>query len=405
MANNNIFAFLKRITLKRLHDFPLSEEEREELFRISKADEQIRRIAPRLEDHGEMGKEEEARQYFERRKWAAFRRVMKSSGREREVMGLGNQARILVIRLSVAAAIIGGVIGIFAVYREFSKVDKANLVAQDFQPAAYRAMLKLGDGRLLSLDNSGSAGIIASQGTSKLQKSDGGVLTYNAATTGSHTSTIYNTLSTDKGQRYVVNLPDGTKVWLNAGSTLRFFADLGSKEKERQVELRGEAYFEVAANKSVPFKVFTSNGAEINVLGTHFNVAAYADEPTISITLLQGAVKVAYKGQSSILHPGQQAIALPGPGALSVNKGVDVDRATAWRKGYFDFNQPLSQVMRELSRWYDVKLDNKGNRNIDDTIVIRESREVPLSTMLRRLERIGSGKYSLVDSTIVVKPY
>lgn len=224
-------------------------------------------------------------------------------------------------------------------------------------PGGNKAVLTLADGSQITLDSTGN-GAIASQGNVQVIKLDSGQLAYNATkgTTGKEMS--YNTLVTPRGGQFRIILPDGTKVWLNAASSLRFPTAFSGKKRE--VQLIGEAYFEVAHNPQMPFKV-TANAMEVQVLGTHFNIMAYPDEANIETTLLEGAVKIENGENDVMLKPGQQA-ELNRKGKMSVNSNVDVEEVVAWKNGYFHFNhEPLEGMMRQIGRWYDAEISYEGN--------------------------------------------
>ena len=167
---------------------------------------------------------------------------------------------------------------------------------------------------------------------------------------------LYNSISTPPGGQYAVTLSDGTKVWLNAASWIRFPTSF--KEGSRRVEIGGEAYFEVAKDKSKPFLV-SSGGMEVQVLGTHFDINAYSNEPTIRTTLLEGSVKVV-KGKSAlVLAPGDQASVCGEQ--VTVARNANLEEAVAWKNGFFEFNgADIQSVMRSLERWYDVKVVYEG---------------------------------------------
>ncbi|MBK7288921.1 MAG: FecR domain-containing protein [Chitinophagaceae bacterium] len=189
-------------------------------------------------------------------------------------------------------------------------------------------------------------------------KLDDGQLAYN--TEGVAGEVVYNTISTPRGGQYQLTLADGSKVWLNAASTLRFPATFSGTE--RKVELTGEGYFEVAKNAAMPFKVGLENGVEVEVLGTHFNVMSYSDDEQIKTTLVEGKVKVLNGDNNVILSPNQQAQFTKGNKSLLVDKDADVNKAIAWKNGLFDFdNDNIVDILRQLSRWYDVQIQYVGN--------------------------------------------
>ncbi|MBO9154005.1 FecR family protein [Chitinophaga sp. GCM10012297] len=229
--------------------------------------------------------------------------------------------------------------------------------ASQVLPGGNKAMLILSDGRRITLDTADN-GTIASQGNVQVIKLDSGQLAYNPSdAVGKGKAIGYSTLVTPKGGQFRITLPDGSKVWLNAASTLRFPNAFAGGERE--VQLTGEAYFEVAKNPAMPFKVKVNDMA-VQVLGTHFNVMAYPDEPGIRTTLLEGAVKVQH-GESAVqLEPGQQAN-LSLSGKMTTKNDVDVEEVVAWKNGYFHFNrESLQGVMRQIGRWYDAEIAYEG---------------------------------------------
>jgi len=229
-------------------------------------------------------------------------------------------------------------------------------------PGGYKATLTLADESVVALDNSSSAW---EQGNTRISNVNGQELVYSAPANNANIdkSVVYNKVSTPRGGQYRIVLPDGSKVWLNAASTLRF--PIAFAGEERNVLLTGEAYFEVNSHpagnggQNVPFTV-SVNGAKVTVLGTHFNVMAYDDETALKTTLLEGAVKISSGRVSSLLKPGQQAqiqssaTGLGSPAAIKVAE-TDVNSAMAWKNGFFDFEgTDFPTVMRQIARWYNV---------------------------------------------------
>ena len=195
-------------------------------------------------------------------------------------------------------------------------------------------------------------------------------------------------------------LADGSKVWLNAASSLRFPAAFTGKE--RKVELMGEGYFEVAKNASMPFKVEV-NGMEVEVLGTHFNINSYNDEPAIRTTLLEGSVKINKNNTTSLLKPGQQA-EVNSAGEVRIINDAGIDEAVAWKNGKFQFDRAdIYAVMRQIARWYDVDIEYKGaaiRSHFGGTI----SRNVNLSQVLNMLHLTGEVKCEVNGKKIMVMP-
>lgn len=224
-------------------------------------------------------------------------------------------------------------------------------------PGGNKAILILGDSSTILLDSAGN-GQIASQGNIQVNKINGEVVYKSTQQQDAGSSLSYNTLRTPKGGQYQLTLADGTKVWMNAASSLRYPTAFSGSD--RKVELTGEAYFEVAKDISKPFHVVL-DGIEVEVLGTHFNIMAYDNEKAIQTTLLEGAVKLKTAANDAILKPGQQGILNRNAGTLKVTSNVDINQQIAWKNGYFQFNRTdLETIARQLERWYDVDISYEG---------------------------------------------
>lgn len=222
----------------------------------------------------------------------------------------------------------------------------------DIAPGATGAVLTLGDGSEISLDSLGN-GIIANEGGTEVALNNG-LVVYRAHENGAPT---YNTMSTPRGRQFQLLLPDGTKAWLNAASSLKYPTAFSGAE--RRVEVTGEVYFEVAPNKNMPFRV-SVNQVQIEVLGTHFNVNAYPDEELITTTLLEGAVKIETAAGVRTLAPAQQS-RVDGQGRQQVLNDVNLDEIIAWKNGYFYFEDTdMSAILRQFARWYDVEVVYEG---------------------------------------------
>jgi len=225
---------------------------------------------------------------------------------------------------------------------------------------------------------------LAKQGNIKVLKLNGQIA-YNK-TGDMKAKPVYNTITTSNGNQYQLILTDGSKIWLNAASSIRFpNAFTGS---ERKVEITGEVYFEIAKNPAKPFKVDFKNTAgekdEIEVLGTHFNVNTYIDEPGMKATLLEGSVKIKAGNKTQMLSPGQQANITSN--GIEVKKNVDLENVMAWKNGYFLFdNTDIYTLMRQVSRWYNVDVKYQG-KITEEGFSGKISREVPLSKFIEVLE-------------------
>jgi len=278
-------------------------------------------------------------------------------------------------------------------YSGLKKPSKQPVALADIQPGGDHATLTLANGRTILLDNV-AFGAIAQEGGLQAIKTDSGEITYQGHATGNG---LYNTLATPKGGRYMLRLPDGTKVWLNAATSLKF--PVGFSPVERRVVLKGEAYFEVARDASRPFYVNTAD-QEVKVLGTHFIVSSYPDEKEARTTLLEGSVKVTAYGKERTIKPGQVASLRHND---LVTEGADLDQAIAWKDGVIDMTgQPLDQILREISRWYDIEViyeskipDIKLNGQID--------RGAMLSQVLAWLDQMGV-KSKLEGRRLTIRP-
>jgi ferric-dicitrate binding protein FerR (iron transport regulator) len=218
----------------------------------------------------------------------------------------------------------------------------------------------------------------------------------------------YNTLSTPRGGQYQLTLPDGSKVWLNAASSIHY--PTAFTGKERSVEITGEAYFEVAKDPYKPFRVVSLAAAgnsplEIKVLGTHFNVNAYEDEASISTSLLEGKLSI---NGSRPLAAGEQAVIVRGPSgaakAIRIVNVPDIEGSIAWKEGLFNFNQEnISSIMRQLSRWYDVEVAFEGPLPKDQFTAII-SRNNNISQVLKMLEATNRIHFKIDRKKITTMP-
>lgn len=263
----------------------------------------------------------------------------------------------------------------------------------DILPGRDGAILKLADGSQIVLDSAGNGMLANEKGTEVLLNN--GRLTYHAASTS---EVSYNTMIIPKGRQFQVMLSDGSKVWLNAESSLRYPTVF--KGKERKVEITGEAFLEVAPDNKQPF-IVTTHGMEVQVLGTSFNINAYNDEAQIKTTLAEGSVKVISGSSSVMLTPGKQAVADKTSGLKVLN--ADVNSEIAWKQGYFKFeDDSIEDIMRQLSRWYNVEVRYEGK--ITERFFSTVSRNVPISQVLTLLERTGAVHFTTEGNRITVKP-
>lgn len=271
----------------------------------------------------------------------------------------------------------------------------------DVAPGGNRATLTLANGTEIGLD-SASNGEIAQQGGVTVTKTKSGQVIYNLADLASSAPAAegYNTIATPRGGQYQVILPDGSHVWLNAASSIRFPTVF--RNNERKVEINGEAYFEVAKDKTKPFRVL-SGEQTVEVLGTHFNVMAYDDEKAIITTLLEGSVAVSNQKGRVIIKPNQNVTMQRNGSTLTVNE-TDVEAAVMWKNGYFHFDdEPIEGIMRKISRWYNVEIVYKGNI-AGKTFGGNISRFKNVSELLDVLQTTGSIHFQIKERRIIVMP-
>lgn len=301
-------------------------------------------------------------------------------------------------RIAVAASIVV-CIGIgFYFYQKNQTIPTEITAKNDIAPGGNKAFLTLADGKRITLTNA-KTGELAEQSGVKITKAADGQLIYTVSSVSNKKNKInaYNTIETPRGGNYQVRLPDGTKVWLNAASTIKYPVSFASLKERRVTLLSGEAYFEVAKDKKHPF-IVKSPRQEIEVLGTHFNINAYTDEGKTTTSLIEGSVKIIYAGNSQMLQPGEQAISSDNSTVKMENGAED---AIAWKQGIFHFEDAdVKAVFRQLSRWYDMDIvyenDVKSYRFTGEI-----SKSLNLSEALSGLQFIGL-KFKVEGKRIVV---
>jgi ferric-dicitrate binding protein FerR (iron transport regulator) len=268
----------------------------------------------------------------------------------------------------------------------------------DIAPGGNKAILTLSDGTKVVLDTANN-GALTKQGDVTVIKLDG-QLAYNKEGSTAK-EVLYNTITTPKGGQYQLVLADGTRVWLNAASSLRYPTSFTGSE--RRVEITGEAYFEVAKNAAMPFKIKVDGKGEVEVLGTHFNINAYRDEQAISTTLLEGSIRFTdlENMKAAIIIPGQQVL-MGIDGQLKLNKNPDLESVIGWKNGSFHFNsQDIKSIMRQISRWYDVDVVYSGETS-GETFSGIVSRKSNISEVLNLMEDSGV-KFKIEGKRIIVQ--
>lgn len=273
------------------------------------------------------------------------------------------------------------------------------IIQQEVPPGGWKATLRLADGSVIALQDTGTSMVKTGNGI-RITQQNGEVIYEN---TGAGTAAVqgrWNTISTPLGGKYKLLLPDGSRVWLNAGSDLRFPAVF--EDSRREVELTGEAYFDVARNEHAPFRVKV-NGLTVDVLGTHFNVKAYSDEPLVQATLIEGSVKVSTHAGAELLYPGKQASLDKAKKQLEI-RAANIKDVLAWKNDLFHFSkESLEDVMRKIGRWYNVEIIYSGVAT-DTKFSGMISRNVPLSQVLGMLEMTGGAKFRVEGKKVTVLP-
>jgi transmembrane sensor len=338
----------------------------------------------------ELTKEENIEKTME---WYAGINEEKAYQRIKKRIGFKPQKRkvVSVSFISVAASVLL-IVGIAAFFlwqknQEAGKDAHPVALSQDLPPGSNKAILTLTDGRKIILDSTAPKTI--SEGRIKI---DAGVISYDTLVASPPKE---NLLTVPRGGQFMVVLADGTKVWLNAESSLKYVTSFVGNE--RRVVLTGEAYFEVAKNKEKPF-IVESSGNTIKVLGTKFNVNSYKNEDVFTATLVEGSVQITKGTVSKILKPGQQA-------SITENKievaETDVSENTAWKNGEFVFrNAPVHAIARQLARWYDLDVEYRdpAEKHLNATI----KRNIPLSKLLQYLEETGDVHFKTEGKKLIV---
>lgn len=375
----------------------LSKEEEAHLMQILEKDEHKRKI---LEYYKQTAPAQERLDYMNSLDIdAAWDKV-----RQRYNGKSGNGRNYGFLKYVAALAIMASSVALWLVFDK--KDDKVvtpiaiNKHLNDVPPGSNVAVLVLSNGKKVRLDS----------GDVRLEEKDGthlsgnqGALAYSNDEASDKEEVLYNTLIVPRGGTYSLQLPDGTNVWLNAMSELRFPVKFGTKE--RKVELTGEAYFEVAKNKNVPFKVLTRR-QEIEVKGTHFNVNSYADANFDRTTLLEGSVKISDPSVPArfwMLSPGEQAETNKRTGQVLVARG-NMKEAVAWKNGYFLFNdESLESIMAKVARWYDIEVIYAGKLE-EQSFLAQIERSKKISSILNLLESSGNVHFKISGRRVIVMP-
>jgi len=310
----------------------------------------------------------------------------------------GNQGEFIKIgiRLAAAAISIGVLIAVTMIFFVNRKPATPAQLVKDVPPGTNKATLILSSGQYLNLSDA-TKGQIYHQNGIKVSKTQSGQVIFDYS--GSEPAGEQNTITTPYGGQWQIRLPDGSQVWLNAASSLTFPTSF-SHGVNRIVKLTGEGYFEVAKDAAHPFIVL-SGDQRVEVLGTHFNINSYADEPSLKTTLIEGRIKVGVLGNnaSMILKPNDQSVVINHQ--ITVHK-VDPAEALAWKNGYFQFeDEPISSIMRKIARWYDVEVQYSGNIT-DGGLNGRVSRTKNISQVIKALEATQTVHFKMEGRRITV---
>ncbi|ATP56958.1 hypothetical protein CPT03_10925 [Pedobacter ginsengisoli] len=311
----------------------------------------------------------------------------------------------LVIKISAAAVIICALLAGIFFYNGKGKGDQPAFVSKNtkeiINPGGNKATLTLGNGTKIDLTAAG-VGQVVKIGNVTVVKSEDGQVEYKSASALPSTAVSYNTITTPRGGQYKVVLPDGSEVVLNSMSSLKF--PTAFSMNERLVSLTGEGYFEVKRNEKAAFKVNVNGKQVVEVLGTHFNIMAYDDEPLIKTTLLKGRVHISVNKSDAglILKPGQQALQSTS-GELNMKELSDPDQIVAWKNGLTSFSKSdIKSIMRQVARWYDVEVEYRPgipNRSFSGDI----SRGSSISSLLKILE-LNDVHFVVEGKKIIVMP-
>ncbi|UKJ07009.1 FecR family protein [Solitalea lacus] len=299
--------------------------------------------------------------------------------------------------ISAAAAIIVGV-GLIYYKSKFTNPTLQTASKVDIVPGKVGATLTLSNGKKINLTNA-IKGELAKEAGISISKNAEGQLVYEVKADENDINRV-NTLTTANGQTYILILPDKSKAWINAASSLTYSASL-MEGGVRKVKLKGEGYFEVTKDKVHPF-IVESEGQEVEVLGTHFNISNYPDDKFVKTTLLEGSVRVIAKstGNTQILKPGEQINIIGN--SIQINQGVDLEEVIAWKNGYFKFNEGLESILTKLSRWYDVDIIYQTKISPELVFAAEISRSKSISDVLKVIEAAGNVHFKIEGRRVIV---
>ena len=314
------------------------------------------------------------------------------------------KAQVHVLSGNIAVAVLMIIVGIGGFFiwdkkkQDIPVTVKRTLRKNDISPGGNRAILTLADGTSIALDTAKN-GYLTNQRNTKITKVNTGLLSYKNGEKNAG-KIMYNTITTPRGAQYELELADGTGVWLNSASSLTF--PTAFQGKERRVVLKGEGYFEVTKNTSMPFHV-TINTIDVKVLGTHFNIMGYSDEENINTTLLEGKVYVTLNNVTKSLLPGNEAVLNKTTSHFEISK-ANISQAIAWKNGEFRFkDMGIKELMRQVGRWYDVDVEYRtpATGQVFNASLPRMSN---VSALLQTLELTGTVHFKIENKKIIVLP-
>ncbi len=434
--NKNDKAIFEELMDKYLSD-TIGPEERALLFKMIRKGESVPLLDKYMETGFDVSAGMEASPEWEAAFDARLLARIRHKTRENSRVPFPIRPIRMMIRYAAAILLLLVMSGVFYFLRKGHHINSQVIAkgSENITPGHNGAILTLSNGHNILLDSAGN-GLVATQGKTEIHKEDGRI-TY---TGNDNKELVYNSITTARGRQWSLVLPDGSKVRLNAASTLKYPAAFAGKQRE--VELKGEAYFEVAENKEQPFIVKVNN-TEVKVLGTHFDIMAYEEEPALTTTLLEGSVAVSSNAQSRTLRPGQQAcidqqtqqtpIGQPTRTSqqnsinqqtntsqpantgqptrtnqnapIAIINNADIERTMAWTTGFFKFDHTdLRTMMREISRWYDVDVVYETELKESDTYSGRVSRNLAIADLITFLEGNKVHHFRTNGKKVIVLP-
>ena len=318
-----------------------------------------------------------------------------SIDKQTTVKKIGFQQRFRWVAAAIFLLIAAG-ISYYIAYQSDKKIIAPSLISKtDITPGREGAKLTLSNGRVIIVDTA-KEGLLASEGRVQIFKENGKIV-YK----GIGEEVVYNEITTDNGRFSTAVLPDGSFVWLNAASSIRY--PLQFKGDERRISMKGQVSFRVVHNPQMPFKVEAA-GQVIEDIGTEFDINAYSDEPSIKTTLIEGSASISTATQKQVLKPGQQAATIKGNDAIKITNDINIENVIAWRNGKFKFEDAdIYSVMRQVARWYDLSIVYEGTMT-NDTFNGGTFRNENLTEVLKVLELNGSVHFKMEGKKLMVRP-